>query len=308
MTGISAAANKQESGSAFAQACDCHTHVFGPEAQYPFAQRRTYTPGEASVAQLEALHGRLGIGRTVIVQPSPYGTDNRCTLDAVRSLNRDGADRARAVVVIDGQAGRGELESLHDAGARGVRINLETFGVMDTGLARERLLHVAGQVAPLGWHIQVYTNPIVIAGLSGVFQDLPAPVVFDHFAGMRPELGMDQPGMAELMQLMRSGKAYVKLSAAHRVTGEAGYGAVAGMVRAWAALRPDRLLWGSDWPHPGAWPGVARSPDRIEPFHPIDDEAALSALAGWLPDASMRAAVLAHNPARLYGWQASDAA
>src|SRR5690606_20683753 len=168
MTGISVAANRAGSGSASAQACDCHTHVFGPEAQYPFAQRRTYTPGEASVAQLEALHERLGIGRTVIVQPSPYGTDNRCTLDAVRSLNRDGTDRARAVVVIDGQAGRGELESLHDAGARGVRINLETFGVMDTGLARERLLHVAGQVAPLGWHIQVYTNPSVIAGLSGV--------------------------------------------------------------------------------------------------------------------------------------------
>ena len=293
-----------ETLSGFAQACDCHTHVFGQADQYPFVSGRTYTPGLASAAQLTDLHDRLGIGRVVVVQPSPYGTDNRCTLDAVFDMNVGGADRARAVVVIDPETSPDELQRMHDAGARGVRINLETHGVMDVDQARARLLHAANQVAALGWHIQVYTNPSVIEGLTEVFQSLPVPVVFDHFGGMRPERGMGQQGMAALTALLQSGKAYVKLSAAHRVTGGAGYEAVSDMVREWAAIGLDRLLWGSDWPHPGAWPGVARSPDVIEPFHPIDDRAALSALKGWLPDEAARKAVLLDNPARLYGWSA----
>lgn len=282
--------------------CDCHTHVFGLHASYPQDRQRTYTPGVASVEQMSALHRRLGVSRSVIVQPSPYGTDNRCTLDATRALNAAGRDAARAVVVPDARSSLSDLRAMHADGARGVRLNLETFGLHDPRQARQAMQAAAARIADLGWHIQLYTTLTLIEQMAETIYRLPVPVVFDHFAGLRGEKGVSQPGMSVLSDLLRDGKVYIKLSAAQRASRAPDAEDLAPIVRYLVETRSDRLLWGSDWPHPGAWPGVPRSREVIEPFHDIDDERALFRLVEWVRNPNHLTAILATNPAHLYGW------
>jgi predicted TIM-barrel fold metal-dependent hydrolase len=284
-----------------AGACDCHTHIFGAATRYPFDAQRHYTPGPATIDEMTRLHRELGIARVVIVQPSPYGTDNRCTLDAAVALNAGGADVARAVVVIDDAATTTELRQMHAAGARGVRVNMETSHFNDAGAAKSVLADVADRVSALGWHVQIYTNLAMVASLADTIAKLPVPVVLDHFAGIRAAAGMDQPGMAALLDLLAGGNVYIKMSAPHRISTLPGCPDVEPIIRALTAHRADRLVWGTDWPHPGAWPGVARNRDTIERFHPIDDAAALARLAAWT-DAQTLDRILVQNPARLYGW------
>jgi predicted TIM-barrel fold metal-dependent hydrolase len=261
--------------------CDCHTHVFGPAARYPFSPDRAYTPPSASLEQLVSLHDSLGIERVVIVQPSPYGTDNACTLDAVRRLGRC----ARAVVVVDDQS---DLESMHRAGARGIRVNLYTGGVNDPSVALRSLRDASAKAEKFGWHVQVFTSIAMIEKLESAIQEFPVPLVVDHF-------GLPQSqDIAPLLRLVRRGKAYVKLSAPHRFAADP-----APLARALAEANPDRVLWGTDWPHPRGAHGV-RSRDAIQPFEAIDDRGALRRLAEWFPDSNQRRKILVDNPARLY--------
>jgi predicted TIM-barrel fold metal-dependent hydrolase len=262
-------------------ACDCHVHVFGPASRYPFSPERAYTPPSASVEQLVSMHDSLGIERVVIVQPSPYGTDNACTLDAVRRLGRC----ARAVVVVD-QASN--LDDMHRAGARGIRVNLYTAGENDPAAALRALQAAAARAKPLGWHVQVFTTQSLIEKLESAIADFPVPLVVDHFG-----LPQDQK-IDALVRLVRRGKVYVKLSATHRFPADA-----ASIARALAEAHPARLLWGTDWPHPGGTQG-ARLPDTIQPFDAVDDRAALARLTAWFPDANLRRKILVDNPAALY--------
>lgn len=285
-------------------ACDCHTHVFGPG--YAFDGARTYTPPEASLDALRAHQRILGLDRVVVVQPSVYGTDNRCTLDAVDALGA----AARAVAVIAPGLPRAALRELHSAGVRGVRVNLETAGLHDPAVAARRLRDAADQVSPLGWHVQVFTNLGVIAALHGMLTSLPVPLVIDHFAHASAAAGPGQPGFAALLDLVRNGHAYVKLSAPNRIAEDPADAAP--LAHALLAANPARMLWGSDWPHPGARPvnahgsapgnapGNAHDPKAIEPLDPIDDGQALERLRAWTGDAWH--AVLVDNPARLYGF------
>ena len=142
-------------------ACDCHTHVFGPVEKFPFSSKRLYTPGDASIGDLEALHRALHIDRVVVVHPSPYGADNACTVDAVRRMG----NRARGVAVIDDNTSDRELADMHAAGIRGVRVNLESYGESDPAVAGRHLQQAAARVAPLGWHVQTYTNLAILAAL-----------------------------------------------------------------------------------------------------------------------------------------------
>jgi len=278
-------------------ACDCHVHVFGTEAQFPFAEPRSYTPPPAGVNALSALLRTLHLSRVVIVQPSVYGTNNSCTLDGMRRL---GADRARGVAVIGDAVSDAELDTMHRAGIRGVRVNLETAGESDPDLAWRFLAEAAARVAGRGWHVQVYTRLPVIAALSGQVARLPVPVVFDHFGGAPAAGGVGQPGFAALLDLVRTGHAYVKISAAYRSSNAApAYADVAPLARALIDANPERVLWGSDWPHPhAAAPGSER--DALTPFYDIDDGLALNQLADWAPDAATRHQILVENPARLY--------
>src|SRR5258708_2814722 len=191
------------------QACDCHTHVFGPHARYELTPQRSYTPREASIDELVALQRALHLDRVVIVQPSVYGTDNSCTVDALRDL--DG--RGRAVAVIDDAISATELDALHRAGVRGVRVNLATAGVHDPEIARRRLAAAASRVAPLNWHVQVYADIAMIAALRAAMEDLPVALVIDHFGGAQAVAGPAQSGFAALLALGGPRKGYVKLSA-----------------------------------------------------------------------------------------------
>jgi predicted TIM-barrel fold metal-dependent hydrolase/predicted NBD/HSP70 family sugar kinase len=277
-------------------ACDCHVHVFGTAAEFPFAGRRGYTPPSASAGELIALQDALHLSRVVIVQPSVYGSDNSCTLDGMRRLG----PRARGVAVIDETTSDAALDEMRRAGVRGVRVNLETAGETDLDAARRNLAAAVARVAPLGWHVQVYTRLSVIVGLSEAVTRLPVPIVFDHFGGAQAAGGVQQPGFPLLLQLVREGHAYVKVSAAYRSSEKApAYGDVAPLARALIEANPERIVWGTDWPHPhAAAPGAAL--DRPTPFFDVDDGLALNQLQSWARSAAIRRKILVDNPARLY--------
>jgi predicted TIM-barrel fold metal-dependent hydrolase len=275
-----------------AGACDCHVHIFGPDAQFPLSRKRLYTPGPASIEDLLALHDALHIDRDVIVHPSPYGADNAVSVDAVRKLGQ----RARGVAVIDDTTTDAMLDDMHDAGIRGVRVNLESYGESDPAVAGRHLQQAAARVSRLGWHVQTYTNLGVLAALHDIIEKLPVPLVVDHFGRPKAALGTDQPGFAEFLDLLRSGKVYVKISAPYRISQLPDYPDAAPIARAMIAANPDRILWGTDWPHPGA---AKRDPAVIEPFRPEDNGAALNRLTAWASE-SERKKILVDNPARLY--------
>jgi len=258
------------------RACDCHVHVFGPAARFPLAPDRTYTPPDASIDELLKLQEQLGLERVVIVQPSVYGTDNSCTLDALKQLG----SRARGVAVIDA---RSDLREMKKAGVRGVRVNLQTGGIEDPAAAQRLLDEAASRIRSLGWHVQVFTNLKLLKRI----ERLPAPLVVDHFGSPR-----DQQDADYLVSLVRTGNVYVKLSGPHRCKVDPGE-----LTRRLVAAVPERCVWGSDWPHP---PSGARNPGRVQPFDPIDDVAALERLHEWVGDAALFRKILVDNPARLY--------
>jgi predicted TIM-barrel fold metal-dependent hydrolase len=281
-----------------AGACDCHTHVFGSQDKYPLSPRRLYRPGLATLDHLLDLQRALHLQRVVIVQPSCYGTDNSCTLDAVRELG----GRGRAVAVIDRNTSDKELRDMHAGGVRGVRVNLQTEGLHDPAEAGRMLHDAAAGVAPLGWHVQTYTNLAVIAALHNAIMSLPTHLVIDHFGLVKAAEGPQQPGFERLLDLLRSGKVYIKVSAAHRMSNAPDYADAAAIARALIDANPDRVVWGSDWPHPGVKHGAERNPDVIEPFRAEDDGRALNRLAGWTKTATELRKILVDNPARLYGF------
>jgi len=281
-----------------AGACDSHVHVFGPYDRFPLWDGRRYTPGPASVEDLLALQRALRLSRVVVVQASPQGTDNACLVDALQRLSAGGS-AARGVAVIDDATTDRELEAMHEAGVRGVRVNLESAGTYDPGVARRLLEQAAARAGRLGWHVQTYTTLPVLVSVADTIRALPAPLVIDHFGRPTAARGVDQPGFDVLLALVREGSAWVKLSGGYRISEHPDWADAAPFARALAEANPDRILWGTDWPHPGGGGGT-RSPDVLEPFFPIDDGRALNRLAEWIDDPARRRRILVDNPARLY--------
>jgi predicted TIM-barrel fold metal-dependent hydrolase len=274
-------------------ACDCHVHIFGPDDKFPFSPDRKYTPPNALIADLSALHKALHIDRVVVVHPSPYGADNACTVDAVRRMG----ERARGVAVINDKTSDAELDAMHEAGIRGVRVNLESAGENDPGKAGQQLQSASARVARLGWHVQTYTNLHVLQPLTDAILQMPTPLVVDHFGLAQAAEGIEQPGFAELLALLRRGKIYVKISAAYRISNLPDHADAAPMARAIIEANPDNVVWGTDWPHPG---GGRRDPMAIEPYRRIDNGAALNRLASWARDSTELRKILVDNPTRLY--------
>jgi predicted TIM-barrel fold metal-dependent hydrolase len=276
-------------------ACDCHTHVFGDPRRFRFAENRTYTPESASVDELRALHRALHMNRVVIVQPSVYGTDNACTLDAIRQLG----PRARGIAVIDDATPDSALDDMHRAGIRGIRLNLATAGQTDPAAARQRLQAAIARVAPRRWHIQMNTQLSVIDAIQDAVSTASIPVVFDHFGGAQAALGVGQPGFGALVKLVQAGHAYVKISAPYRSSNQGpAYMDVAPLAKALIAANPQRVIWGSDWPHPG--PPTGRPLTDITPFYQVDDGRVLNQLAIWASEPATRTIILVDNPARIY--------
>src|SRR3954463_11001259 len=212
---VATAASQPSTRVAFevpAGACDCHTHIFGDPRRFPFAANRTYTPQSASVEEMRTLHRALHTTRVVVVQPSVYGTDNACTLDAIKQLGPN----ARGIAVIDDQAPDATLDEMDRAGIRGIRINLATTGQTDPDLGRRRFEAAVKRIGKRKWHVQMYTQLSVIEAMHDDIVASPVPVVFDYFGGAQAAGNPSQRGFGVLMNLVRSGRAYVKVSAPYR--------------------------------------------------------------------------------------------
>ena len=275
-------------------ACDCHTHIFGDPAKFPFSPNRVYTPETALPEEMSALHRALHIQRVVIVTPSVYGADNSATLYGMKARGAD----ARGVAVIDDRTPDGELAAMDRAGFRGIRLNLATNGQNDPALARRMFQAAAERMRARNWHVQMNTSLAVISAIQDLVAKSNVPVVFDHFGGLQAALGLKQPGFSDLVELVRTGKAYVKISDAYDNSALApDYPDLAPFARALIAANIDFILWGSDWPHP---PGARPADRRVMPFRQVDDGRLLSLLAVWAPDSNARKKILVDNPARLY--------
>jgi predicted TIM-barrel fold metal-dependent hydrolase len=282
-----------------AGACDCHTHIHGDPKVFPFFAGRVYTPPMALPEQQAALHKALHIQRVVIVTPSVYGTDNAATLYGMKARGND----ARGVAVIDEKTSEGELDRLGAAGIRGIRLNFATASINDPGVAEARLRAAIARVAARNWHIQINTSLAMIAALRETLAASPVPIVIDHFGGAQAALGERQNGFADLVSLVRSGRAYVKISAAYRSSTRApDYADIVPLAKALIGANAGRILWGTDWPHPNPVTPPGRAPTDVTPLLVVDDGQLFNQLPVWAPDALVRKKILVDNPAQLYGF------
>jgi predicted TIM-barrel fold metal-dependent hydrolase len=282
-----------------AGACDCHVHVFPDDLErYPFVPKRVYTPPPAPAQALRTYLSGLGLDRVIVVQPSVYGSDNSALLDTLDAL---GPANARGVAVIGDGTSDAALEDMHRRGVRGVRVNLEMEGESDAGRSAQRLAEAARRIKGLGWHIQVFCLGDMIAALGDALAALPVPVVLDHLGGIRADRGPAQQGFATVLALLESGNAYVKASGAYLASNASpDFQDVVPFADAVIAANPDRVVWGSNWPHPDG----SRGPDplAVRPFLPVGHSEMLRLLLRWAPDAETQRRILVDNPARLYGF------
>jgi predicted TIM-barrel fold metal-dependent hydrolase len=263
-------------------ATDTHFHILGPAARYPYVPEREYTPPDALPAACRHLFQTLGIGRAVIVQPSVYGADNRCAMDAAAELGVP----ARVVVVVPYDTPDKELALLHAGGARAVRFIVAHAG----GLPLADLEKFSARARDRGWHIQLLLRASDLVTLEPRLAKLPSDFVIDHMSFIKPaEGGIEQPAFQALLRLLGGGRCWVKFSGAYRQTGEAPpYPSLLPFARALVEARPDRLLWGSDWPH-AVFKG--KMPNTTDLFDLLDD---------WAPDEKTRKRILVDNPAALF--------
>jgi predicted TIM-barrel fold metal-dependent hydrolase len=286
-----------------AGACDCHMHVFGAAALYPPAALRVYTPGPAPISAWRAVAARLGLARVVLVQPSAYGSDNRAMLDAIAETGAS----ARGIAVLAEDTPSAALAALAQAGVRGIRLNVKTHGESDLAALRQRLVREAERIAPLGWHVQIYADLPVVAALADLIRTVPVPVVLDHMGGARAALGVGQDGFRALLDLLGTGRCWIKLSGAYRVSDrEPDFADATPIARALVRENPERLVWGTDWPHIGTH-AAAPGPDAPAAlYRDLDAGALLNLLAEAAGDAATLGRILVANPARLYGFGEGD--
>lgn len=266
-----------------AGATDTHFHIFGPEERYPFVPERRFTPPDASVASYTKMHRTMGLSRAVLVQPSMYGTDNRRQLDAAREMDIP----TRTIVVVPVYVADAEIEALHAQGARGVRFNPSQPG----SLPLDQLERFAERLAGFGWHIQLMLTPAQLIELAPRLGKLRCTIVIDHMGDVRSSGGVNQPAFRALLGLVRGEQCWLKLSAGYHHSDQAPpYPETIPLAHALVDARPDRLLWGSDWPHANHWGRMPNSTDLFD------------LLLEWVPDEAVRTRILVDNPARLYGF------
>jgi predicted TIM-barrel fold metal-dependent hydrolase len=279
-------------------ACDSHTCVIGDPNAFPPAPSRSYTPEGASIEEMRALHRALHIERVVLVQPSVYGTDNACTLDAVRQFGA----RARGVVVLADNVSSAGLDDLQRRGACGVTSAAEGGQPEDAAGMRQRFRAAVDRIKGRGWHLEFHGRLADIDAIKADIIASPVPVLlFDHFGGARPALGLGQPGLDTLLGLLRDGKAYVDLSAPERISKQRpDFPDVAPFATAFIAANPRQIVWGTGWPHPERAPGLG--PTDIAPLDQVDDGHALNLLGEFATTDEQRRLILSENPARLFGF------
>jgi len=270
--------------------CDCHFHVFGPAGRYPCNQSDLrYVPPHAPIEDFLALAGKLGLERFVFVQPSAYGRDNRCMLDAMREVGRQ---KCRGIADIDENAPDPELERLHEAGVRGVRINVPPVKPYEAGFAATllpRIERLRGRCAEIGWQLDFLAPDWLTAELMPTLAKLNVDFTLAHFGLFPAKDGVGQPGFRRLLDLLREGerRCWVKLTGVYRMSVAPGFADVAPMARALIGAAPDRVIWGSDYPH-------------LSFADKVDSVALWNLLGQWAPDATTRRKVLVDNPQQLF--------
>lgn len=268
--------------------CDCHAHILGPASRYDYSPARIYTPPDCLLADYRHMLKTLGVERAVLVQPSVYGTDNTVMLEAMRAAG----NRFRGVAVVDDDIGDAELGELDQAGVRGVRVNIVDVKDRKPGaLPLVSLRKLAERIKPLGWHMEFLMHVDEFPNLDRQLADFPVDTVYGHLGYMRTDKGPADPGFKALLRLMKTGRAWVKLTGPYRITAQPlPYRDTIGFAHALLAANADRVVWGTDWPHvmlKGAMP---------------NDGELCNVLADWVPDAALRRRVLVENAARLYGF------
>jgi len=265
-------------------ATDCHHHIYDP--RFAYNPKAVLKPPFATVTDYKVLQKKLGTSRNVMVQPSTYGTDNRCLMDVLAQLG----ENCRAVCVVNSKVTDAELKMLHDAGARGVRVQ---FG-LGNPVGAEEVMPLAKRIAAMGWHIQCNMPPEQLVQMEQLLLSLPVPVIIDHLGRAVDAKG---PQYVTVRKLLDSGHGWVKLSGAYLYGGGTppDYAGASAAAKGYIKAAPERCVWGSDWPHPDAT-------KVLNPVAMPDDVTLLNLMAQWAPDAKLRHRILVENPERFYGF------
>ena len=269
-------------------ACDCHAHICGPSVTYPYYAKRVYTPPDALLPDYRSMLATLGVERAVLVQPSVYGTDNTALLGALASAG----PRYRGVAVVEEAVEEAELERMHRLGVRGVRCNVVDVPQEDKGrLPLDSLARVARKIERFGWHLELLAHVDEFPDFDHAFADFTVPVVVGHLGYMKTDRGLEVPGYQALIRSMRSGRCWAKLTGPYRISTQPfPHRDVIPFVRALTDAAPDRVVWGTDWPHV-----------LVKGRMPNDGDLC-DLLSDWLPAPALRERVLVDNPTRLYGF------
>ena len=278
-----------------ANACDSHAHILGPVAKFAYAPERVYTPPDCLLSDYIAMLKALRVSRAVLVQPSVYGTNNEVMMDALVSARADAkltsGIELRGVAVVQWDIEFSQLQRMYDAGVRGVRVNVVDVKDKTGMLPLEQLKRLAQTIAPLGWHMEFLMHVDEYPRLDSDLKDFPVDVVFGHLGYMRTDKPVENAGFAAFLRLLKTGKAWVKLTGPYRIsTNPMPHSDVAAFARLLLATAPDKIVWGSDWPH-------------VMHKGPMPNDGDLTDLVSdWVPDEALRQRVLVENPAKLYGF------
>jgi predicted TIM-barrel fold metal-dependent hydrolase len=269
---------------------DCHHHIY--DTRFAYHPDADYRPPDATVEHCRQLRHRLDVDRSVIVQPSSYGTDNTCLCDALAAFG----DSARGVAVIDEHTSVDDLRAMDAAGVRGIRFNL----ARPAGAGVEQMEALAHRVADLGWHVQVHALGGDYPALETLLARLPTTLVIDHLGRIPQPGALSHPAWSALRRLVDNGRTWIKLSGISHdsVDGEPGYADAGELVRAWIQAAPQRMVWGTDWPHVSAIVNPAKSLP--------DDALILDLFHDWMATPQQRQAILVDNPCELYGFKRID--
>ncbi len=271
-----------------ARACDSHFHIFGPTSRFPYSPARAYTPPEAPLESLLAMHARLGFERGLVVQGNAHGTDNTVVLDALKREPK----RLRGVAIVKDTTTRAEIKRMAEAGVRGLRFHhLPRDASRHSGLGVEAFEKLAPHMKEFGLHVQFFMDARELPGVMPRLKNWKLPVVLDHFGAAKAAEGTSAASFRVMRNLLAEGRIWVKISGAYRVSRQyPDYPDARPLHDALIAANPDQLVWGTDWPHP-----------RLDKNMP-DTGHLLDLFNAWTPDAALCRKILVENPARLYGF------